>query len=145
MYKKQLFSISQLAIELDLDRRTVTAKLRDVASDGMLSGHPAFHLSTAVGAIYCASTSTREEIDRERLLALQTERKIRDRELVPAADIEKNWLQIVGMIRNAILGLPRKMATQLSRSRTPEEAEQVLTTEVRSILSRLAAANGNPA
>ena len=46
-----LWSISGLAIELALDRRTIAAKLRDVPPDGQLRGHPAWRLQTALLAL----------------------------------------------------------------------------------------------
>lgn len=46
-----LWSISGLAVELEMDRRTVAAKLRDVPPDGQLRGHPAWRLQTALLAL----------------------------------------------------------------------------------------------
>src|SRR6202453_2605678 len=48
----QLFSLSGLAVELGLDRRTVAAKLRDVRPDGILPGGTSgWHLNTALRAL----------------------------------------------------------------------------------------------
>ena len=47
----RLWSISALAVELNLDRRTVAARLRGVRPDGKLHGSPAWLLSTALRAL----------------------------------------------------------------------------------------------
>jgi hypothetical protein len=48
----QLFSISGLAVELGLDRRTVATRLRDVRPDGVLPrGSPGWRLATALRAL----------------------------------------------------------------------------------------------
>jgi hypothetical protein len=48
----QLFSLSGLAVELGLDRRTVAAKLRDVRPDGILPGGTSgWRLNTALRAL----------------------------------------------------------------------------------------------
>lgn len=47
----RLWSISALAVELRLDRRTVATKLRDVQPDGQIRGKPAWRLTTALDAL----------------------------------------------------------------------------------------------
>jgi hypothetical protein len=137
--KRQLYSVSELAPEFGLDRRTLANRLRDTDSDGLVSGHPAYHLGTVIQAVYGGESSVRKEIDRERLRALQDERKIREREFVPEAEVAKRWFHIVGMIRTALLGLPRKLPAQVLRLRTEAEAESLLRKEIYVVLNKLAA------
>jgi hypothetical protein len=47
----KLWSISALAVELRMDRRTVALRLRSVPPDGQLHRKPAWHLTTALDAI----------------------------------------------------------------------------------------------
>jgi hypothetical protein len=47
----RLWSISALAVELCVDRRTVATKLRSVQPDGQLRGKPAWRLATALDAL----------------------------------------------------------------------------------------------
>jgi hypothetical protein len=47
----RLWSISALAVELNMDRRTVGARLRGVRPDGKLHGSPAWLLPTALRAL----------------------------------------------------------------------------------------------
>jgi hypothetical protein len=60
----QLFSVSGLAVELGLDRRTVAAKLRNLRPDGILpGGFPAWRLTTALPAMNGPRwTSNRSEV-----------------------------------------------------------------------------------
>jgi hypothetical protein len=53
-----LWSVNALALEFDMDRRTVTQILRGVRPAGRLKGHPAWRLRDAAGALLrYASTS----------------------------------------------------------------------------------------
>ena len=47
----RLWSISALAVELSMDRRTVAHRLRSVPPDGQLHGKPAWRLTTALDAL----------------------------------------------------------------------------------------------
>jgi hypothetical protein len=47
----RLWSISALAVELGMDRRTVAARLSTVPADGQLNGKPAWRLTTALAAL----------------------------------------------------------------------------------------------
>ena len=47
----RLWSISALAVELCMDRRTVAARLSTVPADGQLNGNPAWRLTTAFAAL----------------------------------------------------------------------------------------------
>jgi hypothetical protein len=140
MYKRSLFSISELAQEFQCDRRTISGKLANVSSDGTgPTGHPTFFLSTAIQAVYGGETSVREEIDRERLKTLVDERKAREGTLVELANVEKTMMQTASIIRTGTLTLPKKLAPLVARCRTIEEAEEVIRREVYSVLRALAA------
>ena len=51
MATQTLWSVNALAIELEIDRRTVAKRLANVPPAGMKSGHPAWRLADAVEAI----------------------------------------------------------------------------------------------
>jgi hypothetical protein len=54
----QLYSISGLAVELNVDRRTVAARLRNVTPDGLLPrGSPGWRLATALRAMNWAGSA----------------------------------------------------------------------------------------
>ena len=46
-----LWSVNALALEFDMDRRTVTQVLRTVSPAGRLKGHPAWHLREAAATL----------------------------------------------------------------------------------------------
>lgn len=50
------WSISALAVELDMDRRTVASRLRNTPSCGTERGHPVWRLPDALAAIYRSGT-----------------------------------------------------------------------------------------
>ena len=56
---RKLWSINALAIELNIDRRTVAARLEDVPADGKNRGHPAWRLTTALAACGKATSPKR--------------------------------------------------------------------------------------
>src|SRR3954471_20094372 len=72
MTQRRLYSVSDLAVELTRDRRTVGNKLRNVPPDGELNGRPAWFMMTAVRAVY---------LDREGTLDGEYERARKDKEL----------------------------------------------------------------
>jgi len=47
---KALYSLNALSVELGRDRRSIAAALNGVPEDGMLKGHKAWHLTTALQA-----------------------------------------------------------------------------------------------
>jgi hypothetical protein len=72
MGQRRLYSVSDLAVELTRDRRTMSDKLRNVPADGELNGRPAWFMMTAVRAVY---------LDREGTLDGEYERARKDKEL----------------------------------------------------------------
>jgi hypothetical protein len=62
---KRLWSISALAVELNRDRRTIAAALRDVPADGMIGTDKAWHLDTAVAALEGRSSRPAPHAPRE--------------------------------------------------------------------------------
>lgn len=82
---------------------------------------------------------------RERLVNAQAElaeiraKKMRG-ELLPAADVEREWAAMCADIRNALLAAPARCAAR----GVPDEAVKALDEEIRAVLSRLAAHSGLP-
>jgi hypothetical protein len=48
---KKLWSLSGLAVELGMDRRTVGRVMATASSDGAIQGHPAWHMTSALRAL----------------------------------------------------------------------------------------------
>jgi len=60
MVQRRLYSVSDLAVELTRDRRTVGDALRNIAPDGEIKGRPAWFMTTAISALYGERTGARE-------------------------------------------------------------------------------------
>src|SRR5215212_8341125 len=60
MGQRRLYSVSDLATELQRDRRTMGDALRNIASDGEIKGRPAWFMTTAISALYGERTGARE-------------------------------------------------------------------------------------
>src|SRR5688572_26014367 len=93
----QYWSLSGLAVELKLDRRTIASKLRAVPPDCQVSAHPAWLMSTAVAAIYQRGERVDLSAARAKLASTQEElcRLRVDRErgaLLPAEEVEAGWM-----------------------------------------------------
>lgn len=82
---------------------------------------------------------------RERLVNAQAElaeiraKRLRG-ELLPVAEVEREWAAICADIRQALLAAPARCAAR----GVPAEAVEALDKEIRAILSRLAAQSGLP-
>src|SRR4051794_32269160 len=113
----RLWSLSGLAVELAMDRRTVAGKLKDTPADGEVQGHPSWRMATAVRALNGASRGPDLSAARAKLAATQEELcRIRvDRErgaLLPADEVESGWQAAIGRSRSLLLGIPTSAASR---------------------------------
>src|SRR5262249_14106677 len=148
-----IFSINALSTELALDRRTVTAALKDVAPDGAdARGYPGWRLRTALdrlgyqrGDKRSSGASYKERWLRARAERSELELKERRGEVieVPALlrEIEQRWINILLQVRQRFLAVPSKLAGQHSRLRTPQDVFAVATRLVHEALDLLAASS----
>jgi len=141
--RKQLWTISGIAVELDRDRRTIADALSHVSADGEKAGRSAWFMTSAIRALSSAS-------DGDGLLDPAQERARKDRALAVATEL-KNDLAIgkvvlidVAMaavtvqhrkLRNKLLSLPIRIA-----SRVPEQVRaQVFDLAETEVLAAMAA------
>ena len=59
----RLWSISALAVELRMDRRTVASRLHGVPPDGTIQGSPAWLLPTALRAMHVEGAAGKRTAD----------------------------------------------------------------------------------
>lgn len=114
------WSVNRLATELRLDRRTVTARLADVAPVGEGSSGPVYALADAARALFGFEGGGRK-IDalKARLLAAQAESAELDLaakrgELVPANAVRAAAMDNARIEREALLLWPARVAAVLS-------------------------------
>jgi len=60
MPERRLYSVSDLAVELQRDRRTMGNALRNLPPDGQLKGRPAWFMTTGISALYGERADARE-------------------------------------------------------------------------------------
>lgn len=121
---KRLWSINALAVELDVDRRTVANALKKVPPDGEQVGHPAWFIITAIRAMWPAPDAggeildpTQERARKDRALAIQAEIRndVALGKLVSADDAAAAWTAMAVNARNHLLGLPSKLRMLVPR------------------------------
>lgn len=112
--RPKLHSLSALATELGLDRRTIAKRLATVPPDGRISGHDAWLLATAWPALLAAergpSASTAED-ERRRLVAAQADlaelRLARERgEYLHRDDVRRAWETTFRNVRDLLRQIP---------------------------------------
>ena len=143
----KLWSISALAEQLNMDRRTVTARLKNVAPDGELNGHRAWFLITAIETcIVNRQTAGKYDLDQERArlareqaeMAALKRRKL-EGELLDAEGVVSAWQEAVSRFRALILGLPSACAEEcvIRAADGPKAVREYLNSRVRSALTEL--------
>src|SRR3954447_11267315 len=121
MVQRRLYSVSDLAVELLRDRRTVGDALRNIAPDGEIKGRPAWFMLTAIAALYGERTGARErkllaEAGLAELALAQKRGELASVQvLAEAVDGERV------VVRERLLAIPGKLQGQLQ----PEEVHLV--------------------
>src|SRR3954453_10904604 len=134
MAERRLYSVSDLATELQRDRRTMGDALRNIAPDGELRGRPTWFMMTAISALYGERTGARErkllaEAGLAELLLAQRRGELASIQvLVDAVDGERV------VVREHLLGMLGKLSGRLS----PEDV-QLVEDELYEVLEQLSA------
>src|SRR5215218_10548820 len=121
MVQRRLYSVSDLAVELTRDRRTVGDALRNIDPDGELKGRPAWFMLTAISALYGERTGARErkllaEAGLAEMALAQKRGELASVQvLAEAVDNERV------VVRERLLAIPGKLQGQLQ----PEEVHLV--------------------
>jgi hypothetical protein len=130
----QIFSLSALAVELNLNPRTVASALRDVPADGEVGGrHPGWRLLTALRAIGAtvpivghplnrgktkgggdgaSYLKERAALTKEKTKLARLERRRREGELVEATEVLNVWTTLVTTMKTRLLAMPDKMVAR---------------------------------
>jgi phage terminase Nu1 subunit (DNA packaging protein) len=134
--RPKLWTISGLATELGVDRRTVAARLAEVPPDSTVQGYPAWRMRTAVAAIASAGgggsdlSGARAKLaaTQEELTRLRIDRERGD--LLPAEEVVAAWQAAIGRARSLLLGIPPASSATLvllaRRSTDPNAAQRAI-------------------
>lgn len=140
---RQTWSVSRLAIELGMDRRTIAAKLAGVAPAERLTAGPTYWLTDVVRAVYAEPAGKLDlSSERAQLAHAQTE-KVRLEvaqmrgELVPFEQLADTWGNYVANARAKILGLGSKLAPRVAAEKSIQVCQAIIDAAVYEILSEL--------
>lgn len=142
-----LWSISAIATEFGMDRRTVAKRLDGIEPAGEKSGHSAWRLSDVVSALTGKSREQQEEVDevRDKARLMRAKADIAEfearrlgGELVPVGDAEAAWIDAVARFRARCLGIPSKAAPMVAQEGLPEACHEIIETFIHEALAELA-------
>ena len=147
-----IFSINALSVELALDRRTITAALKDIPTDGVdRRGHAGWRLRTALAALGFSRGNgggAEYEVSRAKWMAARAEDaelSLRERrgELVEVdpllREVQRVWANIILQVRARFLSVPSRLASRHSQLKTPQATFDVSMKLIRQVLTLLAA------
>lgn len=145
-----LWSVSALAVEFEMDRRTVAKRLSGVTPSGERQGKPVWRMADAAAAIVGASRDGAEQGDEAELLAERT-RKTREEadaiemknaqmrgELLLREDVTAAVVSAFARVRARMIGLPPKLAPMMVTISEIAEAEALIRRAVYDALRELA-------
>lgn len=140
---RQTWSVSRLAIELGLDRRTIGGKLAGVAPAERLRAGPTYWMADVVRALF-AEPAGKLDLSNERAqLAHAQTQKVKlevaqlQKELVPADQLADTWGNYVANVRAKLLGLGSALAPRLAVEKSTQVCQAIIDSHVHEILSEL--------
>ncbi|MDT8328524.1 MAG: hypothetical protein RQ750_14260 [Roseovarius sp.] len=142
-----LWSISAIATEFGMDRRTVAKRLEGIDPAGEKSGHSAWRLADVISALTGRAPEQRDEIDeasdKARLMRAKAdiaefEARRLSGELVLVEDAEAAWIDAAARFRARCLGIPSKAAPMVAQEGLPETCHEIIETFIHEALAELA-------
>jgi hypothetical protein len=135
---RKLWSINALAIELDLDRRTVASRIKDVPPAGKLRKHNAWWLADVAPLLVATQSSKTTShsdgmavyaaaIAKERADKLAMENALARGELAPVAEMTLAMKTTFAYVRAQLLAVPSKAAAIIVTLETPAQVKTCLT------------------
>lgn len=130
----------QLASELGVSQTLVARKRRQGKTDAQIREEARRRSEmNQAGPLGSAETYSQVQLRKETAAAGLKELELRRQrgELVPVSEVQAEWTQIAAEIRDALLGLPLKVAGRLVGVRNESEVVAILRREVRAVLQRV--------
>jgi hypothetical protein len=153
----KLWTLSALSVELQIDRRTLGAKLAEVPPDGKSGPNPAWRLTTTLVALGWGKPARtkgarvsgnadyekwRARWMKQRAFDAEREAKVREGNLVELAPYQaaqkEVWSRILLQARARFLAFPSRLAAYYPGLKTQADVFTWATSEIRKILQILA-------
>lgn len=140
--ERKVWSISGLALELGIDRRTMAKTVEDLQPVRQDNRAKYYYLADAARALFAKGAGTFEG-ERTRLTRAQadkTELEVRHLrgELIRAEDVISIWADAVASVRANLISLPTKLATQAIAATSLKDVEDFARGEIYAALDELA-------
>jgi hypothetical protein len=143
--RKQLWTISGLAVELDRDRRTIADALSNVRADGEKAGRSAWFMTSAIRALSSDPEGdglldpAQERARKDRAFAISAEIKndIATGQVVLAEVAIASQVILCRKIKNKIEALPTRVATRGIACKTVAELHALVSREAELVLLEL--------
>jgi hypothetical protein len=140
-----LYTKSDIARELQKDRRTVGLALDGVKPDGFKNDFPAFHMMTGVRALYMKGGAEKgldanyekARKDKEMADKIEMANQVARGELISEDVVKKFIIDAFTRLRTRMLGLPTKLAIRLVGLKSAVEIQKILDDGVREALAEL--------
>jgi len=141
-YTAQDWTVSALAVELGIDRRTIGKKVSDIEPTRIKGTYKYYRMSEVARVVFGEGGSGDLNAERTRLAKAQadkTELEVKQLtgELIPAGIISDEWGDIASTIRSKLLSLPIKIARVAIAAETLKEVEEVTRSEINLVLTEL--------
>jgi len=136
-------SITALSQLTGMDRRTITERLRELPhkpgprNGKLYSGREALRLLRGEDGEHLDPSQEKAQLDRERRLLVEMERRQKEGELIPASQVEAAWTGYVATTKSRLMSLPSRLAPEMVRAKTIREAEKVIKVAVIECLEEL--------
>lgn len=147
----RLWSLSALAVELGLDRRTLARRLMNLPADDVrTTGRGAdrrWRMSRVIAHLQVCRQVRDLDAQRARLAAEQAEKTawqnaVRRRELLDVEQARASWERLLAGIRVPLLTLPGRVADELAGTPDARSIQARLAAEVRDMLAAAAGRYG---
>lgn len=145
-------SINQLSEWTGIDRRTITVRLRDMASEPGPKRARMYNTHHALKTLYLgAAEGERLDAAQERAALDKARRRLADlqwaekrRDLIPVDDMRDFMLSAVVSMRSRVLSIPSRLAAALTHTGHGVEVNEIATAVIRECLTELGRIENHP-
>jgi len=126
--------------------QTIRKRLKDVEPIKGTAGALLYESTTALPILYGLGTDgdrldpsqEKAQLDKERRLIAELDRKFKEGTMVLVQDVEKTWTDVTIKTKNNLLAVPAKVSIELVGKSDPRQIEEAIKVHVHDALSNLA-------